>query len=158
MCVNVKIFMMFCLLDLITKTQNRRINIYSNSSSTDGTKIWNIMNSNRFLSHSKKKSYHKQKSVLLFSQFSGSYIYIYGREMFSVSHHHQQPRTRALLIQSDPTRAPFQDKPQIFWLWSQTWRCGLKCVEALLSGRIDELLSLINKWRSPMLFHLTPLI
>lgn len=73
--------------------------------------------------------------------------------MFSVSHCHQQPRTRVLLIQSDPTQAPFQDKPQIFWLSTRTWRCGFKCVEALLSGRINELLSLINTWRSPVLFH-----
>lgn len=73
--------------------------------------------------------------------------------MFSVSHCRQQPRTRVLLIQSDPTQAPFQDKPQIFWLSTRTWICGFKCVEALLSGRINELLSLINTWRSPVLFH-----
>lgn len=72
--------------------------------------------------------------------------------MFSVSHCRQQPRTRVLLIQSDPTQAPFQDKPQI-WLSTRTWRCGFKCVEALLSGRINELSSLINTWRSPVLFH-----
>lgn len=106
MCVKVKIFIMFVYFTvcLVTKTQNRQIFTAAAQKYETGTVTDSFL--------TPKRMYHKQKCILL---FSASYIYIYGREMFSVSHCRQQPRTR-VLIQSDPTQAPFQDEPQIFWL------------------------------------------